>query len=503
MSERRRRHVDIAFGLLLFAATVAYLAALPLSLGSPDEAHGLLSARRVFDGDVMYRDVFEPSTPGWILLMAGTFRVFGPTLATARLTVAVLHGATMLLLFLTCRGLGVRRSLACGCAVAYLAACQPLFPIASYHWLATLLCVLLLALCLRPTATASSALLIGLCAGLLIAVHQQRGLSMALGAAAILVVEPLLPRHCGDSRAPAVAWRRLAAFAAGVALIVGTLLAVLVATAGLPTIWNALVVVPLVNYRQSIRCRWGLESIGASRPLIAALFRYLPATLVPTVVPMLALLRHRRRPERVRVLAVLTLLCGAAMLSILYFPDTIHLAFIAPLFFVAWADALERGLRRLPAPAARSIAGAATAAVLLLSGMQLSRALVDQRARYTVPFQSAFGRIDLDEPAPRLWVELGPLLDATPLRALYVYPAAQYLHLLLGARNPVRFAFIAPGYTSPDQLREIVSILTAWRVPYVVVTPMVTRADDPVARFIREHYAPDPALPPSVWQRRN
>jgi general secretion pathway protein M len=33
------------------------------------------------------------------MMVAGLFRVFGPTLATARLTVAVLHGGTVLLLF--------------------------------------------------------------------------------------------------------------------------------------------------------------------------------------------------------------------------------------------------------------------------------------------------------------------------------------------------------------------------------------------------------------------
>lgn len=477
-----------------------YLAAHPLNLGTPDEAHGLLSAVRVFQGEVMYRDVFEPATPGFVLMMAGLFHLFGASLATARLAVALLHGATALLLFLVCRRLGVRRSLAWTCGFAYLVVCQPMFPIASYHWLATFLCVLLLLLCLRPGSAASRALVLGLCVGLLIAVHQQRGLSMGLGIAAILIVDPLIDRRDRRGTARAVAWRGLATFVVGVTLIVGPLLAALVATAGIQAVWNALVVVPLVNYRLSIGCPWGLDTVAGGRSPVSPYLRYLPATMLVTALPLLARWRRKQKAERGRVLAVLTLLCGAAMLSILYFPDSIHLAFIAPLFLVAWCDAIERGLRLLPAAGGRAVAALVTVAVLLAGGAELSNNLTALRARYTIPYQSAFGRIDLDRPSPRAWAEISARLDDDPSRTLYVYPLAQYLHLLLGAHNPVRFAFIAPGYTSPDQLDEIVAVLAARRLPYVVVTPQVARADDPVARFIREHYAPDPTLPPPLWR---
>ncbi|MBX3024573.1 hypothetical protein KF840_06660 [bacterium] len=498
----RGRRADAALGLLLFAGTVLYLAAHPLNLGTPDEAHGLLSAMRVLHGEVMYRDVFEPATPGFVLMMAGLFHLFGASLATARLAAALLHGATALLLFLVCRGLGVRRSLAWTCGFASLVVCQPMFPIASYHWLATFLCVLLLALCLRPGAAASRALVLGLCVGLLIAVHQQRGLSMGVGVAAVLIAEPLLAPRDRRGPAGAAARRALVVFAAGVTLIVGPLLAALIATAGFQPVWNALVVVPLVNYRQSIGCAWGLDIAGGSRSPVSPYLRYLPATLILTALPLLARSRRQRDGERRRVLAVLTALCGAAMLSILYYPDSIHLALIAPLFLVAWSDAIEHGLRRLPTAAGRAAAALVTVAVLLAGGAELSDNLIALRARYTIPYQSAFGRIDLDRPSPRAWAEISERLDADPARALYVYPLANYLHLLLGAHNPVRFAFIAPGYTSPDQLDEIVAVLTARRLPYVVVTPNVARADDPVARFIREHYAPDPTLAPSLWRRK-
>jgi hypothetical protein len=480
------------------AATALYFAALPLNLGTPDEAHGLLAARRVFDGEVMYRDVFELTTPGWIMLMAGLFHVFGPTLATARLTVAVLHGATVLLLFLTCRRLGVRRGLAAACGIAYLVICQPMFPIASYHWLATFLCVLLLALAVHAAPTPRSAWVLGICVGLLIAVHQQRGLSMGLGAGAVLAVQPFLDRGAGPISAHRRAWRLLAAFTAGVALVVAALLIALVRAAGIRPVWNALVIVPLVNYAGHISTSWGRDV--AARSPGSGLLKYLPATIPVTALPLLALARRERSAERVRVVGVLTLLCGAALLSILYYPDSIHLAFVTPLFLVAWADAIERGARLLPAAVARPLAGGLAAAVLLAGGVQLALTLRTARARHHVACETSFGRVDRPGACPPLWAQVRQLVAETPSRALYVYPMAMYLHLLSGAHNPVRFAFIAPGYTAADQLDEIVATLAARRPPYVVVNHHFARATDRVARFLREHYQPAPELPPLVWR---
>lgn len=56
---------DLTLATLLFVGTVAYAATLPTNMAPPDEATYLLEAKRLRDGDVMYRDVFDFTTPGY------------------------------------------------------------------------------------------------------------------------------------------------------------------------------------------------------------------------------------------------------------------------------------------------------------------------------------------------------------------------------------------------------------------------------------------------------
>ena len=61
-----RSSLDGVLALLLFTITAMYVVALPLSIASPDENNALHQAKRLLDGEVMYRDIFDPSMPGWI-----------------------------------------------------------------------------------------------------------------------------------------------------------------------------------------------------------------------------------------------------------------------------------------------------------------------------------------------------------------------------------------------------------------------------------------------------
>jgi len=497
------RCADAALGLLLFAATIAYLAALPLTLGTPDEAHDLLGVRRVLDGEVLYRDVFSFTTPGWTLLMTSAFSLFGATLATARLTVAVIHGLTAALSFLVCRQLGVGRALAVACAVAYVAVARPMFPIATYHWLTTFFCMLLLGLCLRAGRSLFWSFGLGLAVGLPIVVHQQRGLAMGLGVGAILVGRRLLDRHYGTATPAPALGRQLGAFAAGIALVVGTVLAGAVLTAGFAPVWHALVMVPLFNYRGHVTCRWGTDFTAGARSALSPLFAYAPLTLALTVVPLAVQLWRRRDPERARVLLVLSALSAAAMLSILYHPDTIRIGLILPLVFVVIADALERTTRALPAPLGRLVAASAALAVVVPATIALHHHRQAQWAVGAVPYESALGRIDLPRPAiAEHWKRIETVVAATPSRELYVHPAAAYMHLILGLKNPVRFPFTSPAFTSSDQIDEIIATLEAKQVRYALTTAYTWRSDDRLSRYVREHYQPSPELPVALWVRR-
>ena len=56
-----------------------YLTWLPRNLPSPTKSIHLYEAKRILDGEVLYRDVFEMITPGFMYLMALLFRIFGTT----------------------------------------------------------------------------------------------------------------------------------------------------------------------------------------------------------------------------------------------------------------------------------------------------------------------------------------------------------------------------------------------------------------------------------------
>lgn len=503
--------VDVGLAVLLFATVALYLAALPLTLGAPDEAHALLAAKRVGAGEALYRDVFDVSTPLWIYVMAALFRLFGTTLATARLTVAAIHAITAVLIFATCRSLRVRRALAWSAGLAYLVICQPLFPVASYHWLSTCLCALLLFVCLRRNDSPWSAFALGIIVGLLIAVHQQRGSIVGLGVAALLVIWSLLRWRYEGGIGAGNLLHQLAALGGGALLIVVPIMAAVVARAGLQPVWEALIVFPLASYRTAHRAaHYGLtfDSAPGGPPPITVFLRYLPLAAVLSAASLLPLAWKRRCRDRVRRLTILTVLGGFAVASIMYYPDVIHLALIAPVFFVALAEFAEWTLALVP-PGMNRALGLGIAAVIVVTGsLGLFRTAVALNDRYPVAYESAFGRIDLPSARQReFWEQLRALLDAAPRSTLYAYPMANYAHLLVDAPNPTRFAFVLPStpYSPPEQLQEIVDVLATKRVPYVIASRTTIRADDPIARYIREHYeslqAP-PVLRDVIWQRK-
>jgi hypothetical protein len=494
---RGARGLDGVLALLLFTITALYVVALPLSITSPDENNALHQAKRLLDGEVMYRDIFDPSMPGWMYLLAGVFGVFGTTLAVARCTAAVIWGGTTTLVFLACRVIGVRRSLAWATGFACLAVCFPFFPIASYHWLSTFLSVVLLVLCLRPTDAPSWAFVLGLAAGLLCTVHQQRGLAMGLAIPAFLVAEMIVARRYGASHQRHALLRRLGASAAGGLLIVGSLLVALGARAGIRPLWDSLVVFPMVSYRAANTAPWGSEW-GPLRSVGAIVVTYLPVILVITVTRLLVLWWRRDSPERARILTLLTVFGVCSIFSISYNPDAIHLALIAPLFIIALAESLEHALRPVPRPMQRALAAAAAIAVVLSSGRHLYGTLVRLRGQFSVPYQSAFGRVDLMGPRQaQMFDQLRALLDAEPSATLFCYPFGGAMHLVLGSRNPTRYELVLPGpYTPPSQTQEIVDALTDQRVRYVLAPPSYLQLDEPLARFIREHYAPAVVPPP-------
>ena len=495
--ESRLTVQDAAIAGLIFAVVAGYLTLLPRNLSGADESVYLYEAKRVLEGEVPYRDVFEITTPGWLYLMAALFRLFGVTLATARFAMAVLHGLSAAALYATCRRLGVRWSFAWLAPLAYLLVCQPAWPIASQHWLGTFLTIgLLLSCAALPGRRASWALLPGIVVGLLIAVLQQRGVFVGSGVAVWLVADRLLlRRYADDADAPALG-AQLALLAVGAALVVVPMAAGLIASAGFAPVWQALVIHPLFNYRRFTQATWGQQ--GALLSAQAAytfprLLKYLPLIVAFDLLRLAILLVRRRQCGEARRLMLLVVFCVTSTLSILYFPDYIHIAFIAPPFFVAGAESVERGARAWLADsrAWRVAAPLLAAAVLALAGVRLQQNLVRSRAAFPVSRETAFGHVDWATPfEAHLHDTVRGLMETVPSRELFCYPILSSLYLTVGAHNPTRFQFLLPAYSGPAQMEEVIGVLERRKLPYIVALTGFVAADDPVVAYLRRDYEP-------------
>lgn len=499
-ADRGGAWLDAALALLLFAATVSYLAALPFGLGHPDEAHYLHEAKRVAAGERLYRDVFELATPGWIYLMALLFRVFGVTLATARIAAAVIHAGTAVLLFLVCRRLDVRRGLALACAATYVALSQSAWPVASQHWLVTFLNVAVLLLCLRPLGVARS-LCAGLVVGLAIAVHQTRGLAMALGITVFLILDTTLLQRSGPHQSHRL-WRSAIALAAGSLAVILALLAGLVVSAGFEPVWRALVVHPFESYRESFRVRWGF---GGKDNAIVPVLKYGPLALLGAIPRVVNWWRPNSKPESGRAGMLLIVVGVFSIASIWYYPDYIHLAFIAPVFMVAAADAVEQLLRAIPGRRQTALGWAISLIIIGATVHQLGERMVQLTPGPTDRYESAFGPVDMNPNLHATYDKLRRLLNDVPSRTLYCHPLASYNYLLLDAHNPTRFEFVLPKYNTPEQVDEVIRVLRTTDVPYVRIDPRRAHRRDPITVFIHQHYEPvadDMLRNWGLWQRR-
>src|SRR5262245_13202057 len=476
-------------GLLL--GSVVYLLSLPRVLGHSDEALFLYEAKRVLEGQVFYRDVFDLITPGAHYVMAACFWLFGTDMATARGVDALVHALIVVAIYAGCRTLGVRRGLAAAAAIADPALFRPAFPVTVPHWFSTLLSlVLLLVLLRRP----GSGLLAGVAAGLVICVQQQRGVPMTIGAVAVLLEDAMMFTRSGAAPSPG---RTLASFACGLSVVLGPLLGYAVARAGVDPVYRALVLQPL-SYRRYHNVSlgrfgtvgwWGAFTPYASPPLLLSLTAVVPLTGLRALAERLG----RSDRERLRRSVVLTTMGLAAIVSILYFPDYIHLAFIGPVLVILLADLVEAALAHLPAPRPARLVGGTLATLLLLAlGVQARRVMVGSWRDTPLTHRTLFGVLNF-----RNQGEIDLLETQRQLvhgSEVLVYPGAAAFYLVTGAVNPTPYQMLLPGYSPPEHFAETIDILERRRVPFIAVV-LIATSNDPLRPYVAQHYAPVPAFP--------
>ena len=491
---------DLILPLLLFAATVGYVTTLPWNLSAADEGTYLHEAERLLRGEVMYRDVFDFITPGYQYLMALAFGLFGTSIGTARSTIAVVHGLIAVAIYATCRRLGVRASLSLVAGLVHLAVGQAAWAIASQHWLSTLFSVLLLWAYAGRVETPAQIARGSVFLGLLVLVQHQRGLPIAAGTALWLIVDTLLAHRYGRPGAARALAVRLGVFAGATTLVVVPVLGWCIARAGFAAVWYALVEFPLLKYGPTTSCKWGATIDISSIPFTFPRFLAgLPIVLALTLPRLFWLVIAGRDERRARQLVWLIIFAASSVLSITYFPDYVHIAFIAPVFYVLLAENTEFAARQL-GRLGSAIALAATAAVLLLSSVHLSRNWSRLWELFPIGVESNFGRVQFANPDPGLTDVVRRLADATSSREVYVHPPVGSLYLMSGARNPTPHSLYTAGFEQVD----MIAWLKARRPLYAV--RLGEGRVDPIADYLRATYEPVPAegwLQGKILRRRS
>jgi hypothetical protein len=464
----RRRAAPVAWALLLAVATTCWVVALPRRLGDTDEAQLLYESRAVLQGAVLYRDVYEITPPGSLWLFAAAFGLFGATMLVGRVLSGAVQGGLVAAVYLCARQARVPPLLATALALVHATLLYTVWPFASPHWLGTLILMALLAVLQRTARAGGGFLAAGVVCGSMFWMQHQRGVVLAIGATLLVVVETLL-LHAGPRLRTAA--RAVTRFAAGGLAVTLPLAALILWTSGFDAPFDALILLPLTGYREYNQIGWGG---GATNPLLAenaaATFPVLLAWMpVLTVLELVRTVLARRRGDLAAAREAFRL-AGASLLaagSVLYFPDFIHLAFVAPVFLVLLGDVLTRGFERVGgARVGAAVAAAAIAATALVCG-----GLHWRRAWGTAyPYESAFGLVHLPRPTQGQGLDaLRAWLAERGAREALVYPYGASIYLLTGVTNPTPYQILHPTYSNPGHFTRALADLDAHGHPPLLV----------------------------------
>lgn len=466
------------------ALTCAYVLAFPLAIGRADESHYLFEARRVFDGEVPYRDFFESLTPLSLYLLTAVYALFGVSLRVARVAIACVDGLAAALLWHTTRRVAGAWEATLATAL-FACLCLPVWLYASPHWISTALALAAAAAVLgaQPPAWGGRAAIAGLIAGAAIGVQQQRGVFLALWLPlAWLMLAGALPR--------AQRWRAALgatlASVAGAVVVVGAVLGYAVWRASLAGFVDMAFGFAVNNYgpTNSGRVGWA-EVLLLTNPHAKATWLWLlrVAPVLVAVEAMLALRAVRRDGEwreRQRLA-----LCGLALLmglSIAYLPDFLHVSFVMPMLLMPAASLLCRAREALQAwgPPAALAARAGLALAIAAVLWKGAANLIAAHQAAPVRFATDFGPIDATAPVARLYEATARHVVREPDGQgwLYSYPNDAWLYLATATRNPTPFSSLIPNMFSPRHFEQALDAIRARRAGLVMIwLPMLANPD--------------------------
>ena len=507
---RVREGVACSLPWIVGLLSASYQLAFPLVIGRADESVLLVGATRIMAGDVIYRDFFEFLTPLGFYFYAAVFAVGGTMLLAARVAAAVANAVTTGLVFaLACRIAGPLEAAVAALMVAVV--CVPAWPYASPHWLSTTLHLGVASVLLSERLRESSRLrpaMAGVLGGTAFCVQQQRGVYIAAWAVTsilVLAFDHPSPVRWRSARRD-VAW--LAAGGVGVTVLV---LGYAAWASSPRALYDALVRFVFENYGRFVHPVPWASLAFLAKPWFATLwprvFRWAPVLLVVEGMTLLHAGLYSRfdRPERVRL--CLLVLAMLSALSVRYFPDYVHVAYVMPFLLIPAARVLQalRSLPIVPRSIARGTAICVSAALLVVLLAEGGESLARAREAAPLTIDSAFGTLQGDADQARLVAAVRSAVDRDPPgeRLLYAFPGDVWLYLAAGARNPTPFAILLAGYNSQAQFDEVLADVRRRRPGTLVVNTAIAPDGDPVRRALERDYDVVAQLPGYRVYRRH
>jgi hypothetical protein len=430
--------------LLVFLSVCLYLgwiSAARVFLGDNDEGIYMEAALRVFHGQMPYKDFFTLSGPGSFFLLAASFRIFGVTLAAARVP------AIFDLALLTSCGCWLTWKLA-GRAAAMTAALA--FVSFETLWQGVLV---------NHRWDSSAWMTLAATLVFFALDHADRRKSaiacVAAGIAATLAVFCTPPVALAGAALGAcllfAGTRLAAAYLAGIALA-STLGAGVLASRGalLPMIrsmqWN------MANYGIANHTSYGwviggyghlFHALSPGQAIVTALvlvFITLPASL-----PILSAVWLSKRPP----LKIVALLAASAALLLSSYPrwDLIHLNYVCALFY-ALAAALIWNFR--------------FRRIVAITALVAAASCIGINARQRLAEPSRITRLGVVH-GPAADLEAVAMLEqqVRPADTLFVFPYRPIVYFLTLARNPTRYSFLQPGmFPESDALEALAELRT-------------------------------------------
>ena len=473
-SDEQRPIHPALLSLIAAGLSFAYFLTYPLALGRADESHLLHGAKRVLDGQAIYKDFFAILTPLSYCLFAAIYRIGGTTLLTARVGMAVINAVGCGLLFhLTRRVSGTLEAMVVALMFAVL--CIPAWPFASPHWVSTTLGLLVATVTLSERwreSVRARPLVAGILSGIAVCVQQQRGVLLAAWLPLALWVLAYSLPHATRRRTLAA---EIALAVGATGLLTAAVIGYTVWTSSPAAVFYALYEFPTKHYPSA-----GVAWAGAL-PLTDTwreatwpwLLRISPLFLVGEGVLLLSGgWRARRRSELERV--CLWLLAALMALAVSYLPDFIHVSFALPFLLIPGAVLLHT-LRCAPLwdrlPAGRL---AVTAGIWLCALALAAKAVTNVTAAYAAAparFETGFGVIRGDAEMERLFRAVRSRLVREPdgSSLLYSYPDDSWLYLALPAEDATRFSLLAPPMFPSEDIQEAIAALRARRPGTVVL----------------------------------